>query len=391
MVSSPPTTIAFLVNEDAYFLLHRLHLARAVREQGHKVIVMARETVHRAAIEAEGFQFHPVRLRRGNLNPLWELVTFWDILRGYRQHRPRLVHQFTFKLIVLGTLAARWNGVKAIVNAVPGLGYAFTGGGWRRGVLRAIAKAGYRTACRGPNTRILFENEDDRRYFVRKRLARETATEVLPGAGIDTEKFAPTADPGGIPVVLCASRMLWDKGVGDLIDAGRLLRSRGVAFRLLLAGEPDPHNPATIQAETLRYWDAKGEAEWLGFQRDMPGLIADSHIVCLPSYREGLPVSLLEAASCGRPIVTTDMPGCREVVRHGKNGLLVQPHDTGALADALARLIGDAKLREEMGRAGREMVLAEFAVTHVIRRTLALYEKLLGGDFAGALGERGEA
>ncbi len=212
---------------------------------------------------------------------------------------------------------------------------------------------------------------------------RAEQTRVILGSGVDPERFVPQPEPPPPVTILLAARMLWDKGVGELVEAARLLRDRRLSVRVLLAGAPDPANPAAIPESQLRTWQAEGVVEWLGQRGDMPALIAACHIVCLPSYREGLPLSLIEAAACGRPIVTTDMPGCREVVQRGTNGLLVPPRDPIALAEALRRLIENAELRATLGAAGRERVLERFTVQRVIEQTFAVYEELLGGPLSG--------
>jgi glycosyltransferase involved in cell wall biosynthesis len=368
----------FLANIDRFFWSHRLPLARAVQDAGIEVIVASPPGRYRAAIEAAGIEFHPIRFQRESLNPLAEVLALRDIIGVYRRFRPDLVHHITFKSIVLGSLAARLVGVRAVVNAITGLGYVFTGQGLKRAVLRRVAEAGYSWALSGRRMRVIFQNHDDRDLFVGKRLVPADRTTVISGSGVDAQRFAPTPEPEGPVTVLLASRMLWDKGVGDLVQASRLLGQQGIPCRILLAGEPDPANPAAVAATQLAQWQAEGLVTWLGHQEDMPALVAGCHIACLPSYREGLPLSLIEAAASARPIVTTDVPGCRDVVRDGVNGLLVPPRDPARLAAALRRLIEAPQLRQEMGRRGREMALERFTLQHVIDQTLSVYDELLG-------------
>jgi glycosyltransferase involved in cell wall biosynthesis len=271
-----------------------------------------------------------------------------------------------------------------VVNAITGLGYAFTDDGWMRWLLRTVAEAGYRMALRRPGTRTIFQNADDQALFVARGLVRHEDTRVVRGSGVDLDRFAPTPEPSeshGPPVVLFAARMLWDKGVGELIDAVRMLKADGVPFRMLLAGAPDRSNPVAVPEARLRAWEAEGLVEWLGHRDDMPALLAQSNIVCLPSYyREGVPLTLIEAAACGRPIVATDAPGCREIVQHGVNGLCVAPRDPTALVEALRRLIADPALRRSMGAAGHEWVRAHFTVQRVIEQTLVVYAELVAAE-----------
>ena len=378
MKISDPLRVLFLANDDNFFFTHRLPIAKTVREKGAETAVAAPDGPMRRKIEEAGFQFFPVRFFRRNLNPLRELLTLSDVRRAYGAFRPDLVHQTTFKPIVIGTWAARRQKVPAIVNQITGLGYVFSGEGPSRWLLRKVAEWGYGNVLGAPNSRVIFQNSDDRNQFVDQGLVVTGRSLVIPGSGVDEEVFRPSADPAPPVRILLPSRMLWDKGVGDAVEACRLLHAEGLDFRLVLAGAPDPQNPASINEETLAAWNEESFIEWIGFQHDMPALIAQNHIVCLPSfYREGIPKALIEAASCGRPLVSTDMPGCREIVRDGHNGLLVPPRDPARLADALGRLIGDAEMRKSMGRKGREMVIARFSIKKITADTMQLYDELL--------------
>ena len=373
--------IMFLEADDRSFLSRSLPLALALKAKGIRVGAALGRGEVRTEIEAAGIEYYPVRFRRGNLNPFLELATLWSVYQAYRDFAPHMVQQITFKPIVLGTMAARAAGVHQIVNKVTGLGFVFTGRGFKQRLLRPIAEAGYRSALRGKNTRVILLNPDDREYFLARVLVKPERAQFVLGEGVDPDRFAPTPEPAGVPSVLFPSRMLTDKGLPELIEAARMLKGEGVKFRLVLAGLPDPENPASCDEAQLQAWQEEGLAEWVGFQKDMPALLAAAHIVCLPSHREGLPVSLLEAASCGRPIVTTDAPGCREVVKDGHNGLVVPLRDPSALATALGRLIGDPTLRSEFGRNGRAMVLEQFSMEQMVSRTLALYEEVMGTGF----------
>jgi glycosyltransferase involved in cell wall biosynthesis len=220
----------------------------------------------------------------------------------------------------------------------------------------------------------IFENSADREFFLEKDLIPVGRTWLIESVGVDANKFYPKPEPEDTPVVLMASRMLWDKGVGDLVEAARIL-TRQYSLRVVLVGTPDPGNPKTIEEQTLREWQREGVIEWWGWQADMPSVYAQCHIVALPSLYEGLPSALLEAAACGKPIVATDIPGCRQVVSEGVNGYLVPPRSPKQLADALGKLLSDPKLREQMGKASRQIVLRKFTHTHINAATLAVYRK----------------
>jgi glycosyltransferase involved in cell wall biosynthesis len=374
--------ILYLAGDDRHFWQHRGGLARAVRRAGAEVALAAPPGPLRGTLEEAGLHFYPVPLRRGNRNPCREISALREIAVVLRSFRPHLVHQITFKPIVLGSLAARWCGRPARVASVTGLGYVFTGGGIARALLRTVAESGYRMALRGARVRAIFENPDDQALFLRRGLVAPERARLILGAGVDTRRFTPAPEPPKPVTIVLAARLLWDKGVGELIEAARILRAEGADFRVLLAGSPDPANPAAIGEGQLHAWEKQGLARRLGHVEDMPRLLADCHIACLPSYREGLPVSLMEAAASGLPIVTTDAPGCREIVREGVNGLLVPVRDAAALARALGRLVRDEEERRRMGTAGRALVLERFSVEHVIEQTLTVYRELLGETFA---------
>jgi glycosyltransferase involved in cell wall biosynthesis len=378
-VKTPPT-ILYLVAEDAYFWMHRLPLARAVRDAGGNVIVATAPGTLRQRIEAEGFSYYPLRLRRKERRPWQEILSILDIALLYRRVTPDLVHHVTIKPILYGSIAAKLLGVPAIVNAITGLGYIFTSNheGKKKGLLRRGIETAYKVSLHGNHVKTIFENPDDLALFVKERILQPRQAVVIRSSGVDTEWFHPTPEPSGEVVILLAARMLWDKGIGETVEAGRILKQRQIPHQIVLAGNPDPGNPSCIPESQLRQWHEEGIITWIGQRDDMPAVLAQSHIVCLPSYREGVPVSLLEAASCSRPCVTTDAPGCREIVLDGWNGFQVPLKNPVALADALQKLILDPELRLIMGQRGRELVLEHFRKEIVVEQTFALYQKLLG-------------
>ena len=376
--------ILFLVTEDWYFWSHRARLARAAHQAGAEVIVMTRVNQFRAAMEKEGFRIIPWRISRGSLNPLRELYAFFQVVRAYRRERPDLLHHVALKPILHGGFAARLCGRIPSLNAIAGLGHVFISSRWKMRILRPILCRLLRGALQPANCKTVFQNDDNRNLLVRKDVVSAQQAAVIRGVGVDTERFSPRLEPAGIPVVMLASRLLWEKGVGEFITAARELREQGVKARFVLVGKPDPENSSSIPNDQLRRWEACGWVEWWGHQSEMATTLAQATIVCLPSYLEGLPNVLVEAAACGRPIVTTDVPGCREVVKHEENGLLVPPRDSEALAAALATLINNPSLRARMGARGREIVDREFAAEHVLAQTLKMYRELLRSRWSGA-------
>jgi len=327
-------------------------------------------------VQAQGLSWHELRLTRSGMNPLAEAATLAHLVALYRRVRPSLVHHVTSKPVLYGTPAARLAGVPAVVNAISGMGHVFAGGGR---LLRAGISAGYRFALRHPRMRVVFQNVTHRGMFTGQGWVRPGEAVLIAGSGVDTRLFVPRPEGGGgdPPVVVFPARMLTTKGLLEFVEAARLLRRRGVAARFLLVGEPDPDNLASVDREKLLAWAAAGDVEYLGRRDDMHQVLAGADVACLPSYHEGMPKSLLEAAACALPIVTTDVPGCRDVVRHGDNGLLVPARATAELADALQALLRDPALRRRMGARGRERAEREFSLDHVVDEFLRVYAELV--------------
>jgi len=371
--------LIYLVTEDWYFLSHRLPMARAARAAGFDVVVATRinRPEDQAAIEAEGFRVTALDWQRGGHNPFGELKAVADILRLYRRERPDIVHHVAMKPVLEGSLAAWIAGVPAVVNALTGLGALFIASDARTRALGAFVRLALRLLLRRGRSRLLMQNPDDLDLLVRQGIVERARAVLVPGSGVDLARFAPAPEPAGTPAAALVGRMLWDKGVGELVEASRLLEARGVDLRIRLVGPRDDHNPAAIPQATLDQWTEAGLVEWPGQVRDIAALWRDTAIAVLPSYREGLPKALLEAAASGRPMVATDVPGCREIVRHEETGLLVPARDPVALADALARLAGDAALRRRLGAAARRLVEERFADTAVAAAVVELYQELL--------------
>jgi glycosyltransferase involved in cell wall biosynthesis len=367
--------LLYLVTEDWYFWSHRLPIARAARDAGWAVLVATRVGSHGERIEQEGFRLIPIKMRRRSLAPWWEIATVAELIEIYRRERPDLVHHVAMKPVLYGSLAAALAGVPAVVHALAGMGYIFTSSGVKARLLRPLIRTAFRWLLDRSHSRLILQNPDDVAVMTKATVAPKRVV-LIRGSGVDTEAFAQSDELDGTPVAVMVSRMLWDKGVGELVEAARLLQRRGVPLRVVLVGSPDPENPASIPERQLRDWDASGDVAWWGERSDVANIWANCHIAVLPSYREGLPKSLLEAAACGRPLVATDVSGCREVVRDGATGLLVPPRDARALADALERLARDRDLRRRMGAAARDLVTREMSEQVVVAQTVALYRSL---------------
>ena len=370
--------LLYVYNDPAFFLTYRLPLALAARDEGYDVHVAAPPDAGWRDVVALGLPFHPYRLHRRAGALHHEAQSIRALARLYRTLRPDLIEHATIKPVIYGSIAARMAGSPPVLNHITGLGFVFADRRLRTRVLRGLVEQAYRAALRLPRLRVVFENQDNLEMFVGRRLLRAEAAELVLGGGTDMRRFTPRDEPEGVPKVVLPARMLWHKGVADFVLAAERLAGRGVQAEFVLAGDTDPGNPGAIARDQLERWAEARAVTWLGHVHDMPSVYASSAIVCLPSrYGEGVPRALIEGAATARPLVTTDTPGCREIVREGTNGLLVPPGDVDALAEALGRLIADPQLRRRMGARGRDIAEAEFSLDAVVRRTLGLYEELL--------------
>ena len=368
--------LLLVIPEERSFQGLFIDLAGAARDAGMRVTVATRAPQNGKWLTDRGFQFVPLGLRRGRLNPLRECVSVLQMVQLYRRERPAIVHHMFMKPILYGSWAARLAGVPVVVNTFAGLGFAFAAEGWRSRLLRAGLTIGLRSALRLPKSRALFENSTDRERLIRAKVVTSEQI-VLSGAGIDIKKFQPMPEKDGIPIVLLASRMLWAKGIGEFVQAARLLKEQKVAGRFVLVGPPDPDNPTSVSEAELRAWQQEGLVEWWGPQENILPVLAASHVIALPTfYGEGLPRILLEAQACARPVVASTIAGCRAIVSDGHNGFLVPPKDPVTLANRIKVLLEDRDLRVRMGTCGRERVVKEFSIDQVVQRTLELYREL---------------
>ena len=368
--------VLFLTTVDTFFLSHRKVLAMALLAEGFSVVVAAVDTGSGDRIRALGARFVPLGLERGSVSPRREARTLAEIARLYRREAPDVVHHSSIKPMIYGSLAARVSGVPHVLNTVSGLGYALTeteSPTLERRILRLAATTGYRVALRQRRCHNVFQNRDQLRSFVDAGLVVESRSSLVIGAGVDVERFVPTPLPPGPKLVVLPARMLSDKGIFELVAAARLVRAAlGEPVRFALVGGEDPGNRAAIPRVQLDAWTSEGIVEWWGHRADMPEVLARSHLVVLPSYAEGMPLALAEAAAAGRAIVTTDVPGCREAVVAGESGLLVPPRDARALADAIARLLADDAALRQMGERGRRHAVAVLSRERVIEGTFAV-------------------
>ena len=371
--------LLLVVNVAWYFNLHRLALAKAARDAGFDVhVATAPDTPQDAErIEEAGLIYHPQKVRRGRWRPLEDLRLAWTLYRLHRSIRPDIAHHITIKPVMFGTLAARLAGTRAILNAMSGLGFVFTAVDRRAAVRRAAVLLAYRVLFASKRLRVIFENRDDMQLFIAKRIVKPAQATVVRGVGVDLRRFPARTETVGAPLVILPARMLWDKGVREFCAAAATLCAEGLQARFALVGPLDPENPAAVPETWLRDQQRGRVVEWWGHRSDMAAVYAQATIVCLPSYREGLPTVLLEAAASGCAIVTTDVPGCREVVVNGETGLLALARDAESLTAALRRAVSDPALCSRLAAAARTFVTAELSEAQMTRSTLQLYREML--------------
>ncbi|QNK01064.1 glycosyltransferase family 4 protein [Dyella telluris] len=368
-------------NTDWYLYNFRRSLAMSLLRAGYDVLLISPDGPYGPRLRELGLRWEPLPMERRSLNVLRESALLLHLVRMLRREQPDVVHGFTIKCAVYGSLAAKMAGIPARINAVAGMGYVFTSDQLKARLLRPVVRGLLKLALGGEQGRLILQNSDDVKLFRQAALVEPAHIRLIRGSGVDCGKFAgnsPRKNREGATRILLASRMLWDKGIGEYIAALRLLRNRGYTVQAMLAGTPDPGNPAAIPEQTLREWVDEGTVTWLGHVDDMNALLASVDIVVLPSYREGLPRTLVEAAACALPLITTDVPGCREVVADGVDGLLVPVRSVEPLAQAMRQLLDDPALARRLGEAARTKARNYFDERIVIERTLGVYAELCG-------------
>jgi glycosyltransferase involved in cell wall biosynthesis len=368
--------ILYVVTEDWYFLSHRLPMARAAKQAGYEVHVATRFKDGRAAVEAEGFVPHALNWSRGSLSPSGSLAAIVALRRLIRALEPAILHNISLKPVLLGTTASLRRPGTAVVNSLTGLGTLFIGEAQVSGATRNLVRAALRGLLRREPGVTVVQNPDDRAFVIGLGVPADSVV-LIPGSGVDTEKLTALPEPDPPVTAAYVGRMLADKGVPTLIEAFARLGRAGNPLQLLLAGDCDRENPGSLAPEQLREFASLYGIHWLGHVADIREVWRRAHFAVLASRREGLPKSLLEAAACGRPMVATDAPGCREVAIEGETALTVPVDDAAALADAMAKMAADADLRRKFGFNARRLVEAKFSADAIGRQTVALYDRLI--------------
>ena len=369
--------VLFVITEDWFFHSHFLDRAKYIASSGGTVGIATRFSIHEEELRDLGFELFPIDFSRRGLNPITEFITALKIRRIVRRFKPDIAHNIALKPVVTGTFGELLGGQGAVINALVGMGYIFTSTDTRASVVKPILSRILKFLLRSNSVHVVIENPDDLNSLVDEGFVRKSQISLIRGAGVDLIAFPFQPEATGPVVVTMVSRILRDKGVLEFIDSASQLQSKMPEVKFQIVGEPDLGNPSAIQQSEIDSWESLPNVKYLGRRSDIADILKGSHIVCLPSYREGLPKSLLEALSSGRPIITTDVPGCREVCEDGVNGLLIPARDSIALSDAIEKLAINPELRQAMGRAGRMRAESEFSSELVCTQTLDLYRRLM--------------
>jgi glycosyltransferase involved in cell wall biosynthesis len=374
--------LLFVVNVDWFFVSHRLPIALAARDAGFEVHLATKFTGHEAQLKAEGFILHPLDIQRSNASPGALFREFLLIFRVLKMVKADVVHLVTVKPVLVGGIAARLTRTGGVLAAISGLGTIFVARGWRARLRRVLVKQIYRFALGHRNLQLIVQNDDDRNLVQAMTRLSDASLTLIPGSGVDTNLFHPRPTVGHDKlVVMLAGRLLKDKGIREFFEAAtQLLADPDIGsdrVRFVLVGSPDPENVTSLAADTLEGWQSDGIIELWGSRSDMAEALGAADIVVLPSYREGMPKVLLEAAACGKAVITTDVPGCRDAIRPGRTGLLVKVRDSSSLAEGIKRLLVDESTRDMMGKEGRKLALGQFRIEAVTETHLTLYAKLI--------------
>lgn len=370
--------LLFVVNDASFLISHRWPLLMEAQNQGWDIQVASAQSTSLEWIGSQGIKIHTIPFERKGINFFRELRCIFSICLLYLRLKPTLVHHITAKPIIYGGLAARILGIRGVINAVTGLGEVFTLTGFLGRFYKGALRYALKISMSSERSRNICQNPDDVKELWGQN--PPSYVELIRGAGVDPQEYyaVPEPDPKNIPIVVLASRMLWTKGVGEFVSAAQRSKELNNRCRFVLVGDTDHGNPKAIPIDTLKEWDSKGIIEWWGRREHMHCVFKQATLVVLPTvYREGVPKVLIEAASVGRALVATDMPGCREIVRHKYNGLVVPPGDVDALLMAIVQLVEDDRERKQMGARGRQMVIQDFSLDKVVKKTFKVYKSLL--------------
>ena len=369
--------LLFVVTEDWYFISHRLYMAISAVRLGYKVALLCKVSTHKELIEGHGIEVISWSLKRNSMNIISEIKAYKEVTSAIHYFQPDIVHSVALKPMLYNALQFNRKYTYSNVYALGGLGFIFSSKKHKASILRFILVSILRVALKRRNARIILQNSDDLNLLLKLKIIDRDKTCLIKGVGVDTELFKPFKNEPKVPTVMLPARILWDKGISDFIQVARTIKLHLPETRFVLVGSPDKHNPESVPAVKLKQWVSEGIIECWGHNEEMHNIYKLATIVCFPSYREGLPKSLLEAASCAVPIVSYDVPGSREIVIDRLNGLLVPLKNTAELNNAIKILLSDHLLRESYGKSGRELVINEFSQEKIAVETSAVWKEVL--------------
>ena len=367
----------FIVSEDKSFLTHRLPLAISAIDAGYHVTLVSNFSKLKSKIKNTGINVININFVRSSKHPLKDLKNVFKLIFILRKEKPDIIHNVALKTILIGSIAGLFSKKMIIINAFTGLGYVFSSNQFHAKLIRFFIKPIFKLLFKRSNYWTIFQNPDDMNLFERLGIINLNRSALIRGSGVEIDKFIQSDDLNKIPVVMLASRMLWDKGVGEFVEVAKRANKNKINAEFVLVGGVDNDNPMSIPLSALKEWVSNGDVKWEGHSDNMPDMLASASIVCLPSYREGLPKVLLEAAAIGRPLIASNGPGCREIVRDKYNGLLVRTRDIDSLYDAVLMLVNDHEMRKIMGRNSRKLVETELSTTVINAQTTKLYRRIL--------------
>ena len=370
----------FIVSEDKSFWSHRLSLALSAIDAGYDVTLVSNFNKLESKIKNRGVNVININFVRSSKHPFTDLKNIFKLIFILRKEKPDIIHNVALKTILITSIAGLFSKKMVIINAFTGLGYVFSSDQLHAKLIRFFIKPIFKLLFRRSNYWTIFQNPDDMNLFERLGIINQNRSTLIRGSGVETDKFIQSDDLNKIPVVMLASRMLWDKGVGEFVKVAKRAYKNKINAEFMLVGGIDNDNPMSIPLSTLKQWVSNGDVQWEGHSDNMPDMLASASIVCLPSYREGLPKVLLEAAAIGRPLIASDGPGCREIVRDKYNGLLVKMRDADSLYEAVLMLVNNRKMRETMGRNSRTLVETELSTTIINTQTIELYRRVVNAS-----------
>ena len=368
------TKILYLVSEDQAFCTHRLDLAKAAKKSGCEVVVVTKVTQYEDEIISNDFKLINLNLSRSASRPLRDFFTLLKLIQIYKKEKPDIVHHVTLKVVLLGTIATLFSGKIVSINAFTGLGFVFSSCQIKAKIIRLLIRPALKVLLRRKNAWTIFQNPDDLELFNNLGLIEPDRSVIIRGSGVDINEFEQTPDVNNIPVIMLASRMLWDKGVGEFVDAAKRAHEENLKAKFIIVGDIDKDNPMSISISTLKKWTDEGYITWDGHSNNMSEKLSSASVVCLPSYREGLPKVLLEGAAIGRPLIATDVPGCREIIINNVNGILVKLKDVDSLYNAIKVLVSNSEMRFRMGQESRALIETKLSANIINTQTLDLYK-----------------